>query len=476
MEPLRSHTSGLRDTTWPAPAADLWRTGSAVDAGLPTGVNSADLATATAEVPPAPFFGITYDDETVFVLGGSPFMLELFTDAYLGNTPHTGLAAMADVVAKAITHYVKTDSVLPSVSRIDTATMKVRTLKLPKGPSINYVGGLVAHENGKLYVVATSTLFEIDPETLTITRSVSLPLLHADHFFTTFFTTYNGLQVSPRNGDIILKMADFSGRTTTGLMISVDTSDLSIRTQSEVKAGTSRMSVALQGETEYVYLPGPTETLRYVVSDDGFTLDEAWAETYRTRGDGSTQGPAMAYMGDYDTVVFSSNDTIIYGVTEPLKIYAKSTADTTQPLKSRQAVSAPKPGGTFSGVSGDPFKSGIFIAQDAINGVVAGWQLGRDGSLRRIWERDQYLMSAGPAVAADRGHVYMDHRRCDDGGKDCAFFLIVLDLETGAELARTKVAATLPTVGHIFVGRDDVFYIATEAGKDKGLVTRVSVR
>ena len=41
--------------------------------------------------------------------------------------------------------------------------MAVETIELEKGSTVNYVGGLIAHENGMLYSVATSRLFRSTP-------------------------------------------------------------------------------------------------------------------------------------------------------------------------------------------------------------------------------------------------------------------------------------------------------------------------
>jgi hypothetical protein len=81
----------------------------------------------------------------------------------------------------------------------------------------------------------------------------------------------------------------------------------------------------------------------------------------------------------------------------------------------------------------------------------------------------------GSAIAVDQGHLYTDDRTCDAAGANCTLFFVVLDLATGEEIARTQVAETLPTIGHIFVG-DEVFYIATEAGQPQGFLTRIKLR
>ncbi len=454
--PLGSR-SGLRDTTWPAPTADLWRSGAALDGGPILEPGQAELATTIAELPHVPFFGATYDDETVFILGGSTFLMEELTAAYLGKRVKSGSDS-------------EDPPVNPYVAKINTANMEYERVELPLGPSVNYIGEFLMHENGNVYVVATSTFFEIDPERMTVTRSLDLPLLEEYPES----TIYNGLQVSPRNGDIILKMCDYQGRTANGLIMSVKLDDMSIRAQTEAAMGRTRITIALHGDMEYVYMPGLTETLRFAVSDRGIELDTDWSVTYRAEGDGSTQAGAVVYMGHFDSVVYADNGTFTQDLKNPVTVYSQSTTGTR--LNQQTAVKTRKAGGTFAGVSGDPFESGAFIVQDSVNGIVAGWRLDQDGNLKKLWEADQYMMTAGPAVSVARRHAYIDHRECNRRGKRCTYSLIVLDLLTGEEIARAELPATVPTVGHLFVSADAVFHIATEGGKESGFVTRVSRR
>jgi hypothetical protein len=348
----------------------------------------------------------------------------------------------------------------------------VETLEFPKREIVNYIGGVVAHENGHLYVVATATLHEVDPTDLTITRSLELPLFASEPVF----SVYNGLLVSPMNGDIILKLSNFKDSTAGGTLISVDPEEMVIRTMNELDVGTARMAIAFDGATEYIYLPGATLTNRFEVTSDGFVTDEAWAKTYRSDGDGTTQAVATLYAGPADTAVFTDNNTVIYGVTAPLSIYTQSTTDVTAPATKQQAMSTSQPGGDWFMVVGDPYVSGIIVSQDVINGLTSGWQLGSGGTLTKVWESDRYRSSSGGAIAIDQGHLYVDDRQCPEDDSDCTLYLVVVDLQTGEELARTVVAGTVPSMAHIFIGSDAVYHISSEEGKDHGFLTWVGVQ
>jgi hypothetical protein len=457
---------GFADSSWPYPYSDLWRSSAAEGAGLPSDIASEDLHAVSVEVPNLPFYGVTDEAGDLFVLGGSPFLLNLFTEAAAGDPPENKDTAISEAIAG----YSESKVSPAYVARIDAKTMEVTTVELPAGQSVNYIGGVLAHENGKIYAVATSTLFEIDPESAEITRSLDLPLLQSNPEF----TSYNGLQVNPRNGDIIVKASDFAGGTTASLT-SVDVDTLEIRATTETDVGTSRMTMVSQGDTEYLYIPGATTTQRYVVTDDGFDLDEAWSKTYRSDGDGSVQATAMLFLDVADSLVFADNDTIIYGVTSPLRIFTQSASSTTSEVTSEQAVSTDQPGGTFYMVAGDPFDSGIVIAQDAVNDILAGWQVSEGGALTKIWETGDYATSAGPAIAVDQGQLYVDDLRCAPAGSPCRNYLVVLDLATGDKIAEVEVAGEVASIGKIFLGDDSAYFISSEQGAGRGFVTKVDV-
>jgi hypothetical protein len=122
----------------------------------------------------------------------------------------------------------------------------------------------------------------------------------------------------------------------------------------------------------------------------------------------------------------------------------------------------------------DPYVTRMVVANDQMNRVIAGWHMADDGTMSKRWETDRYRSSAGSSIASDQGHLYIDDLRCDDGGSDCRYFLIVLDVTSGEQLAAIEVAGTTPILGQSFLGRDDVYFISSEASKAGGFITRVS--
>lgn len=462
----------LLDSPWPVPTSDTWRSSSTRSGGLPANVRNKALRSRSVELGPVPFFGIIAHD-ALFVLGGSPFLLPLFTAAQANALPDLPDLPPAELL-EFLLELDENRSDTPYVAKIDPKTMTVRYLDLPRGPTPNYPGGIVAHQNGFLYVVATSVLYEIDPRRLAVRRWLPLPANVINPNSPVNSTVYNTLQISSRNGDLLLKTGSFG--TGEGILVRVDIASFTIAARTDALIGSARSTAALQDETEFVYLPGPTETLRFFADDDDFVPDADWSKTYRSDGDGTTPGVGMVYMGTANTVVFPNNNTVLIGVTEPLSLGLQSTIDDEALPRSVNATGTSAPGGSFTMLAGNPVLDGIIVAQDSVNGRLAAWRIGEEGSFDLLWVTDRYRVSIGSAVVVDSERLYVDDRVCanEEEQRNCRLFLVMLDLETGKEIARTRVAGTEPSLSHIVVGDKEVYYIASEARGKNGFVTRIT--
>ena len=176
------------------------------------------------------------------------------------------------------------------------------------------------------------------------------------------------------------------------------------------------MTTLIQGDTEYVYLPGHTETLRFTVTDDGFNPDPSWSRTYRTADDGTTTRGGDDADRRHDTVVFPNNNTVLVGVSAPLEMLWQSTTDPNSSVSSVNATSTDVPGGSFAPPPGDPFENSVVVAADAVNGRLAAWRITDDGSLEKMWVTDRYAISVGAAIVADQHRLYTDDRECNADG------------------------------------------------------------
>jgi len=454
---------GYANTTWPTEHRDKWRTHAAA-AGLPGGITSDRLTVTAAETPPTPTWGYLGADGKVYVLGGAPFLLDVYASMILG-APRDQLPAL--IAQSKVTSGVVT----PYLARIDPTTMKVDKLDLSGGASVNYVGGALVHSNGFLYAIARGVLFKIDPTGFQVVQSKQLPLPNdTSTGQPNQNTAYNGMQAID-NGDLILKgFASISPGTTPAILLRVSATDLSILAQLETSAvADARLTIANIGAQEYLYLPGQTSSLRFRLDPNAFVPDDSYTQPYLGAGDGSTPASSDVFMGN--GVIFANNTEP--QATIPMRLFGETASGST--LGNIAAFVSANAGWNFFMVAGDPFRLGIVVVEDQLNGQISGFVACADGkTVEKLWENDSLAVSAGAAIAYDRGQLYVDDRRCATNGS-CQLFLVVLDLVTGLETARVAVKGAKPSIGQIFIGPDSaVYFPATDTGNLVGYVNRVT--
>lgn len=454
----RPHAPAYGDTTWPSEHYDTWRT-HAVAAGLPSGLRA--LRARSVALPSTPVWGYVGLDGNIYVLGGAPFLLDVFTKLILGSEE-----PLPKLIAESL-RYSKT--VTPYIARIDPETMAVSLLRLTEGSSVNYTGGLLIDSNGYIYAVARSVLYKIYPKTFTIVRSRRLPLAPKSSGEPNQLTAYNGMQATT-DGYLILKgFAALGGKT--GIIVKVDPNDLSIRARFESKQLASpRMAVATVTNHQYVYVPGGTHSARLLIGSNSFTLDDKYRRRYLYPRTGDTAASSDVFMGR--GVIFTNNT--IPSATSPMSIFAQGAGDVSK-LRSTQAFYASTAGWNFFMAVGDPFKTGIAAVQNQVDGHIAGFAVCSGGiNVKKLWENDAIDGSAGMAIDDATAQLYADDHRCTKGIA-CELFFVVLDLRTGKEIARIAVAGTKPTIGQIFIApKGRVFYLATDTDNKTGYISRIS--
>ena len=89
---LAPQRAGYYETVWPSEHTDLWRSHAVSDVGLPADFDPAKLAVTTANLN-LPVWGYTRAKDEVFAIGGSPFMLNIFTQTIKnGSTGESSIA------------------------------------------------------------------------------------------------------------------------------------------------------------------------------------------------------------------------------------------------------------------------------------------------------------------------------------------------------------------------------------------------
>ncbi len=452
--------AGYYDTAWPSEHADLWRSHASQGAGLPAGFDPTTLTVTQASLD-LPVWGYTRARDEVFVIGGSPFTLSTFTESMRTGKPVSGAAAFFAMAGDLLS------GSRPYVAKLRPSDMSKTVLPLALGSTVNYTGGLLMHRNGFVYAVASSVLYKIDAEALTIVKSITLPLVDGDGFW----TTYNGLQVLP-TGELVLKGFDLrDSARVPGWLLLVDPDSLAIKVRQSAAVSSARLMLGPRPEgAMWLYHVNALESLRYVVDGGGFRIDDGWTRAYRATGDGSSQASSPLLFGGIGQIAFADNTAV--GATTPIRLYVQQVEETGDPgrLEGKSAFSKSLPGYNFFMIAGDPYSTQLLIYYDPVNALVSAHRVGSDGSLEAVWERSGYRASASPSLVPDRDLLYIDD------WKDGHDHLVVLRLSTGEELASVALSSRLPTIGTIFPGMDsDVFLISSEAGSH-GLISRIHVR
>ena len=453
--------AGYYETVWPSEHTDLWRSHAALGAGLSANFAPEQLTVVTARLN-LPSWGYTRAKDEVFVIGGSPFVLNSFTQAIKSGQPLSGLASIGSTIRDVF------NTTSPYVARVNPLTMQVAQLDLTNGSTVNYTGGLLMHANGYIYAVSQSVLYKIDPQTMQIVRQLKLPLVGQNRL-AQYWTTYNGLQVLA-SGELVVKGFHLlDSAKTPGWLLLIDPDELSIDVQQSTAVSSARLTIQQFADgTTYLYHVNAVESLRFKVTNTGFELDPIWTRNYRAADSPSTQASSPLLFGKIGQVAFADNTAP--GATTPLQLYTQpvDAGQLLQTLSGVPAFTQNLPSFNFFMLAGDPFESQILVYYDPINNLLAAHRLRANGNLEFLWERDTYKVSASPAIVPDRDLLYIDDYH--DGNDH----LVILKLSTGEELASVELAATLPTIGTIFPGmNNDVYLLSSEAGTKNGLISRV---
>jgi hypothetical protein len=344
------------------------------------------------------------------------------------------------------------DDAISFVERIDPRTLapEYRSPDLAGGPA--WPGSLAAHANGSLYVVFGNHAHRLDPD-LALVASAALPR----------DLPYNGFVILP-DGHLVTK--DFAG-SRPGHPVPADERrpcELVVlepeRLQVVDRCQLSEPSIArLSAHGDDVYVVGDTRLLR--VGWDGSRLlpEDGFRTAYRTL-DGQTYGwdcvialDAAWFLDDGEGSDRYDGSLCGHGVsTSPLHLVR---IDLRSGALSRTEVCG-QPGGLVANPPLiDPGRS-IAVAYDSGNGVVTAFDIGRDGTLTRRWQRSQH----------HGGHLLLDPTdgRLVTGDFDAAGGgdqLVLLDIEDGREVVRVGTGSPVQSVLFPAAGFDGEVYLCT---------------
>lgn len=441
------YRASLYETTWPVDMANLNRSNTVVNAGLPQNFNCEDVQVDTVEMP-FPVFAYTRDMDEVFVLGGLPNILEDYVAAIDGLE-------------------VGSSPTEPHLTKYNPQTGETTQLDLTWGDGFGYIGGALVHENGYVYVVSQAYIYKINPDSMTIAAGRELPKAP---FPGNFVTIYNGLSTSS-SGALLTKF--FSGVTDASTFFMIDPDTLEIVASIDYPGASPRLTVdQLANGEEYLYHLNRFNTFRFRIAEGGLMLDEEWLSRFDPYNTGEDENAEPTSPVITQGRVHYTTNTLT-DVEEPMRIFWQETeaiyTPDDPPLSGEALIpGSNRPGWSFFHLAIDDL-SGTIVAVDQGARALVAVRILEDGTLQHLWQKP-YTVSARPVIVSDREQVYATDFA---NGRN---HLVVLDLNSGEELCRVATPATRATVSTIVVSAaNEVYFGSNEPGEGTGLFHRFYV-
>jgi len=335
-----------------------------------------------------------------------------------------------------------------TVERIDPDTLDPLAGSGPLAGGPMWPGGLAAHANGSLYVVFGNHAHRLSSD-LEVLSSTELPQPRP----------YNSFVIRP-DGTLVTK--DFAGslpgtpvpadERVPCELVALEPDGLEVVDRCELP----EPSIArLSSDGDHVYVVGDTSLLR-VGWDGRFRADPGFRATYRTR-EGQTYGwdcvlalGAAWFLDDGDGTAGFDGSFRDKGVsTAPLQLVRVDLAT--------GAVTGTEICGAAGGIVANPpvvdAERRIVVGYDSGNGVMAAFDVADDGSTAPRWRRDQDHAAHALLLPGDGVLVTGDHDR-----ERMAEQVVVLDVSTGAELARADTGGPLQSAVFPALGWDATVY------------------
>lgn len=336
------------------------------------------------------------------------------------------------------------------VEQIDPISLEVvrRSPDLAGGPM--WPGGLAAHADGTLHVVFGNHAHRLAPDTTPL-ASVELPRGRP----------YNSFVTLP-DGHLVTK--DFAGQRPGAQQASREAAQLLVldpRSLAVVSVlDIPEPSIArLSADGDDVYIVGDTSLLRARWDGADLSLDTGLVAPYRTLA-GQTYGwdavislGAAWFLDDGEGTHRYAGTFRDQGISStPLHIVRVDLAS--------GQVSLTEVCGLAGGLIANPplvdEGRGIVIGYDSGNGMMAAFDIAADGALTQRWARQQDHASHLLLFEGSGQVVSCDHDR-----DRMADQVVLLDIETGAELARADTGSPLQAVVFPSVGWNDDVYVCS---------------
>ena len=329
------------------------------------------------------------------------------------------------------------DDAISWVERIDARTLETigRSPDLPGGPT--WPGGIAAHANGSLVVVFGRHAHRLSAD-LAQVHTVVLP---RNRPYNSFVVLPDGCIATKDFGGSRPGHPDGDGLGPSQLLV-LHPDDLRVLAVCDLpEPSIARLSA--QGAD--VYVVGDTSLQRVGWDGDALTLDTEFRPVYRTM-EGQTYGWDAVIDGGAAWFLDNGAGNDRYngcfrglGIsTAPLHLVRIDLDDGSVQLSDVCGL----PGGLIANPPAIDIVRGIAIGYDSGNGVVTAFDLDVEGRCASVrWQRN-WNHAAHPIRIPDSGELVL----CDFDVERNAEQLLVVDIETGEELARVDTGSPVQSV------------------------------
>jgi len=335
-----------------------------------------------------------------------------------------------------------------SVERLDPDTLVALTGSGPLAGGPMWPGGLAAHANGSLYVVFGSHTHRLSPD-LELLATAELPRIGP----------YNSFVILP-DGTLVTK--DFAGSLpgrpvgpTERIpceLVALEPQGLTIVDRIDLP----EPSIArISSDGAHIYVVGDSSLLR-VGWDGRFVADSGFRATYRTEP-GQTYGwDCVLALGAAWFLDNGDGSTGFDGSFRGKGISTTPVQLIRVDLSSSRVTTVAICGATGGIITNPPIIDEvrrIAVGYDSGNGVMAAFDIADDGGLTPRWRRDHDHASHLLLLPVDGSLVTGDHDR-----ERMIEQVVVVDIATGAELARADTGGPLQSAVFPALGWDATVY------------------
>jgi hypothetical protein len=331
------------------------------------------------------------------------------------------------------------------VERIDPVSLEPLARSPDLVGEVFWPGGIVAHANGSLYVAYGRYCHRLDGDCRVIARR-KLPRA----------TPYNSLLVLS-DGNLVMKNMVFDDGGCSYLLVLEPNELTPVAGEVEVpEASIARIAAAVTPAGEFGYVVGDQHVFRFRYAAGRLVRDERWRMRYRTEPE-TEQSYGWDPVITDDDVWFMDNGAHRYSTTMrdagvasgPVHLIRVSTHDARDhelftPFDLRHGTITNPP-------AVDPSRR-IVVAYDSGNARIGGFRFRGPGRFERLWAHP-FGASSHFIVYPDTGEIVVNdfHDDADD--------VVVLNIETGAELARAPTGSPMQSVVFMAAGFGrDLYY------------------